>query len=357
MVDLPWLLRTTFGFESFRGVQGQVVDRVLGGRQHARGDADRRGQVALLSIAGAGCCPGTCVVISPLIALMHDQLRAAEAVGIRAATLTSVDANRAETRRAVPVGRSRSALCRARTRVERELPPSCSAQAASACSRSTRRIASANGGMISAPITGCSGRCSMRFRDVPRLALTATADAHTRADILDQLGIPADGLIVAGFDRPNIRYAISAQGQHRAPDRRADRRAARPGHRLCPDPRGDRKARRAAGGKRAADPRLSCRAGAAGPREEPGRFRRQRGHGDGRHRRVRHGHRQARRPLRRACRHPQIDRGLLPGNRPRRARRRSGGRASVLGRGGFRARRASGSTRSRPNASRASARG
>src|SRR3546814_4652860 len=35
------------------------------------------------------------------------------------------------------------------------------------------------------------------------------ADAHTRADILDQLGIPHDGLIVAGFDRPNIRYAIS----------------------------------------------------------------------------------------------------------------------------------------------------
>ena len=50
-----------------------------------------------------------------------------------------------------------------------------------------------------------------RFPDVPRLALTATADAHTRADILDQLGIPRDGLIVAGFDRPNIRYAISAK--------------------------------------------------------------------------------------------------------------------------------------------------
>ncbi|MFW1396726.1 ATP-dependent DNA helicase RecQ, partial [Vibrio parahaemolyticus] len=47
------------------------------------------------------------------------------------------------------------------------------------------------------------------FPDVPRLALTATADAHTRADILTQLGIPQDGLIVSGFDRPNIRYTIS----------------------------------------------------------------------------------------------------------------------------------------------------
>jgi len=47
------------------------------------------------------------------------------------------------------------------------------------------------------------------FGDVPRLALTATADAHTRADILEQLGIPDDGLIVSGFDRPNIQYRIA----------------------------------------------------------------------------------------------------------------------------------------------------
>ena len=46
------------------------------------------------------------------------------------------------------------------------------------------------------------------YPQIPRLALTATADAHTRADILAQLGIPEDGLIVAGFDRPNIRYLI-----------------------------------------------------------------------------------------------------------------------------------------------------
>jgi ATP-dependent DNA helicase RecQ len=44
--------------------------------------------------------------------------------------------------------------------------------------------------------------------DVPRLALTATADRRTRADILTQLGIPEDGLVVAGFDRPNIRYHV-----------------------------------------------------------------------------------------------------------------------------------------------------
>jgi ATP-dependent DNA helicase RecQ len=46
------------------------------------------------------------------------------------------------------------------------------------------------------------------FPEVPRLALTATADAQTRADILVQLGIPDDGLVLAGFDRPNIRYQV-----------------------------------------------------------------------------------------------------------------------------------------------------
>src|SRR6185437_7577248 len=49
--------------------------------------------------------------------------------------------------------------------------------------------------------------------EVPRLALTATADARTRADILAQLGIPEDGLIVAGFDRPNIRYHVRHREQ------------------------------------------------------------------------------------------------------------------------------------------------
>src|SRR5206468_8865587 len=46
------------------------------------------------------------------------------------------------------------------------------------------------------------------YPEVPRLALTATADQRTRADILAQLGISDDGLVIAGFDRPNIRYHV-----------------------------------------------------------------------------------------------------------------------------------------------------
>ncbi len=151
---------------------------------------------------------GTCVVVSPLIALMHDQLRAAEAVGIRAATLTSVDDNRAETLRRFRAG----ALDLLYVAPER------------ASGQGFRDLlASAPLSLFAIDEAHCVSEWGHDFRpdyrllaplmdafpDVPRLALTATADAHTRADILGQLGIAADGLIVSGFDRPNIRYLIS----------------------------------------------------------------------------------------------------------------------------------------------------
>jgi len=90
------LLKSTFGFTQFRGVQAQVLDRVV---------AKRNTLAVMPTGSGKSLCyqlpaisnKGTTIVISPLIALMHDQLRSAEAVGIRAATLTSADDNRAET--------------------------------------------------------------------------------------------------------------------------------------------------------------------------------------------------------------------------------------------------------------------
>ena len=72
---------------------------------------------------------------------------------------------------------------------------------------------------------------------MPRLALTATADARTRADILTQLGIPEDGLVLAGFDRPNIRYHVRPRDGFGAQLKGAARRAAGPGHRLRAEPR------------------------------------------------------------------------------------------------------------------------
>ena len=203
---LPTLQRV-FGFPGFRGVQADVVERVLAGR----------GTLAVMPTgAGKSLCyqlpavmlEGTCVVVSPLIALMHDQLRAAEAVGIRAATLTSVDENQAETRARFLRG-------------ELDLLYVAPERASGGGFRDL--LSRGKLALFAIDEAHCVSEWGHDFRpdyrllkplmdafpDVPRLALTATADAHTRADILDQLGLPHEGMIVAGFDRPNIRYAIS----------------------------------------------------------------------------------------------------------------------------------------------------
>jgi ATP-dependent DNA helicase RecQ len=152
---------------------------------------------------------GTCIVISPLIALMHDQMRAADAVGIRAATLTSADDNRAET-----ISRFRAG--------DLDLlyvaPERASGQEFRNLLRETKIALFAIDEAHCVSEWGHDFRPDYRllrpllddFADVPRLALTATADTHTRDDIAEQLGIPRDGVMVAGFDRPNIRYAAEA---------------------------------------------------------------------------------------------------------------------------------------------------
>ncbi|RYD54025.1 MAG: DNA helicase RecQ [Sphingomonadales bacterium] len=200
-------LHKVFGFPGFRGVQDQVVDRVLAGERTLAVMPTGAGKSLTYQLP-AVMLEGTCLVVSPLIALMHDQLRAAEAVGIRAATLTSADDNRDET-----IARFRAGeldlLYVAPERASGEGFRNLLGQARLSLFAIDEAHCVSEWGHDFRPDYRLLRPLLDRFPEVPRLALTATADAHTRADICEQLGIPHDGMIVAGFDRPNIRYLIS----------------------------------------------------------------------------------------------------------------------------------------------------
>ncbi len=200
------ILKRVFGFDEFRGVQEQVVDRVMRGLPTL---------AVMPTGAGKSLCyqlpalarDGTALVISPLIALMHDQIRAAETLGLRAASLTSADSDREQTQQRFRSG---------------ELDLLYVAPERATTDGFRRLLEDVPLAMIAIDEAHCVSEWGHDFRpdyrllkprhdrhpDVARLALTATADARTRADILAQLGIPEDGLILAGFDRPNIRYHV-----------------------------------------------------------------------------------------------------------------------------------------------------
>ena len=95
-MNLATILRSTFGFDSFRGAQEEVVARVMAG-EHTLAVMPTGAGKSLCYQLPALVRDGTALVVSPLIALMHDQIRSAEAMGIRAASLTSADSDRERT--------------------------------------------------------------------------------------------------------------------------------------------------------------------------------------------------------------------------------------------------------------------
>src|SRR5215213_8501823 len=211
MKDPHDILKRVFGFDHFRGVQEEVVGRVSDGR-HTLAVMPTGAGKSLCYQLPALARDGTALVISPLIALMHDQIRSAHAIGIRAASLTSADSDQERT-----VERFRTG----------ELDLLYVAPERATLDGFRRLVDRAHLALIAIDEAHCVSEWGHDFRpdyrklrvllddhaEVPRLALTATADQRTQADILAQLAIPQEGLVVAGFDRPNIRYHVRHREQ------------------------------------------------------------------------------------------------------------------------------------------------
>ena len=201
------ILHQVFGFPSFRGHQAAIVADVCAGRDALAIMPTGSGKSLCYQVP-ALVRPGCAIVVSPLIALMNDQVRALRAYGVRAAALNSQSTDGEATIAALHNG-------------ELDLLYVAPERAATSSFQTlVRRIEVA---LIAIDEAHCVSQWGHDFRPeyrrlralcdllpgVPRLGLTATADTATRADILDQLGIAADRMTVAGFDRPNIRYEVA----------------------------------------------------------------------------------------------------------------------------------------------------
>ena len=209
------ILKSVYGYDAFRGRQAEIIDHVIAGKD-AFVLMPTGGGKSLCYQIPALCRPGLGVVVSPLIALMADQVAALRQAGVKAAALNSnlsLD-ERARLWREVESG----ALDLLYVAPETLLRPD-----------TLERLKKVKLALIAIDEAHCVSQWGHDFRPeyrkldclaelfpgVPRVALTATADEPTRAEILSHLGIAPENSFVAGFDRPNIRYAITEKNNPR----------------------------------------------------------------------------------------------------------------------------------------------
>jgi ATP-dependent DNA helicase RecQ len=209
------ILRAVFGYERFRPPQDEVVAHLIAG-----GDS----LVLMPTGGGKSLCYqipalvrfGTGIVVSPLIALMQDQVAALHQAGVRAAFLNS--SQRADEARRVEAQFQAGELDLLYLAPERLLLP-----------RTVDLLGRAPLALIAIDEAHCVSQWGHDFRPeylqlailgehfprVPRIALTATADERTRVEIVEKLALKDARLFVSSFDRPNIRYRIH-EGQANA---------------------------------------------------------------------------------------------------------------------------------------------
>jgi ATP-dependent DNA helicase RecQ len=210
------LLRQTFGYPDYRAGQGEVVDHLVAG-----GDA----LVLMPTGGGKSLCyqipslvrDGTGIVVSPLIALMQDQVAALLQLGVRAAFLNSTQS--ADTARATERALATGELDLLYVSPERLTMPRCLDlidRAEVALFAIDEAHCVSQWGHDFRPDYLALSVLHQRYPQVPRIALTATADPQTRAEIVTRLDLGAARVFVSSFDRPNIRYAIVDKDDGRA---------------------------------------------------------------------------------------------------------------------------------------------
>ncbi len=210
------VLRTVWGYPAFRGLQEEVIHHVLSG-----GDAlvlmPTGGGKSLCYQVPALCLEGLTVVVSPLIALMQDQVSALSQLGVRAAMLNSSLDFRSAT--GVEHAMREGGLDLVYVAPERLRTPGF-LDLLGRCRLALFAIDEAHcvsqWGHDFRPDYLELKVLHERFPNVPRLALTATADAPTRREIVERLELGQGRSFVAGFDRPNIRYRVTPKLQPKA---------------------------------------------------------------------------------------------------------------------------------------------
>ncbi len=254
--DADGILRQVFGYPEFRGFQREVIEHVGAGRD-ALVLMPTGGGKSLTYQIPALLRPGVGIVVSPLIALMADQVAALDELGVRAAALNSTltAAQAAAIERRMQSGEIDLVyIAPERLLGERSLRllDALAQQGGLALFAIDEAHCVSQWGHDFRPEYGALSVLRERYPQVPRIALTATADAPTRREIVERL-LVEPRVFVASFDRPNIRYRIVEKREPREqlcritpawrrprapPTRRASRtpRAARPASSSPPSP-------------------------------------------------------------------------------------------------------------------------
>jgi len=210
------ILREVFGYNAFRGPQAAIVEHVCAGGDAlvlmpTGGGKSLCYQIPAIARARAG--HGVTIVVSPLIALMHDQVGALHEAGVEAAFLNSSLSG--EEAYAVEQRLRKSEITLLYAAPERVTTPRFLAQLDALHAQGRLSLFAideahcvSQWGHDFRPEYRALTVLHERFAGVPRIALTATADALTRADIVERLQLEEAQQFVSSFDRPNIRYTI-----------------------------------------------------------------------------------------------------------------------------------------------------